>query len=52
MKSGKLCKNDDHTCLFLELILAESCGLVFKELSWDPAKKKDEITCVIPIFKK
>ena len=43
LKSGKICKNDDHTCLILELTLAEYCGLVFKELSWDPAKIKKKV---------
>ena len=45
LKSGKICKNDDHTCLFFGLILAESCGLMFKELSWDPAKKNEKSLC-------
>ena len=46
LKSGKICKNNDHTCFFIALTLAGSLGrclntrpngLVFKQLPRDPA---------------
>ena len=57
--SGKLCKNNDHTWFFIALTLVgylgrylntRSGGLMFKQLSRDPAKLMHEKTCVIPIF--
>ena len=48
LELGKICKNNDHKCLFHCITLAESLsrcwntwsnGLIFKQLPWDPANK-------------
>ena len=60
LKSGKICKNNDHTCLFHALTLVGSLGrclntrpigLVLKQLSRDRAPVLLNPTCLINSIK-